>query len=328
MDHAIESAAYPVEVEVVESTLSGSEQIALIQHEATIENGLKTYYEMGLALRTIRDQRLYRDLYPSFEVYCQEKFGIVRQQAYRLISAAQVAENLQGSGAIPQTESHARELASLPPHVQSEVWNKVQEAQTPVTAKVIQEVAASVAPWVAKPKQEPRPQPEPQVLPEVVNDIYSPPPNQQLQDHDLTPQLVIDLVLSVCGEIDLDPCSNSLETPRVPATAHYAPPMDGVADNHIWVGNIYCYPPKDDLVQINRWVFRMRREVEVSDCRNGFLYLPLVGIGHWLRPLVNYTFAVLGDQAKPMVLVYLGDRHEDFMAACQKENLYVLGRVE
>lgn len=325
----MESPAQAVEAEVVESSLTSVEHVALLQHEQTIENGLKGYYEMGLALSAIRDRRLYRDGYSSFEEYCQTKFGIVRQQAYRLITAASVAQNLQITGSIPQTESQARELASLPADAQRVVWDRIKEEETPITARKIQEVAAEVAPEYVQPKPKPQPTPTPVQSPE-------PTPTQVCEvkpqvksgafEFDLSPQVVLDIVLEVCGEIDLDPCSNDVENPHVPATAHYA--ADGLSEERIWVGNIYCYPPTDNLQTLNHWVFRMKREVEAGNCRNGFLYLPLAEINRWLRPLAHYFFAVISGQDKAMALAYLGDNHDEFREACRKRAFYLLGTVE
>ena len=70
------------------------------------------------ALLEIRDSRLYRQQFPTFEAYCRERWGMVRQQANRLIQAAEVAENLEPIGSIPKTESQARPLTRLEPEVQ------------------------------------------------------------------------------------------------------------------------------------------------------------------------------------------------------------------
>ena len=346
----IESPAQAVEVEVLESTLTSVERTALGENERIIENGLKSYHDIGRALVAIRDGRLYRDLYGSFEEYCQSKFGFVRQQAYRLINAAQVADNLQTTGSIPQTESQARELAVLPAEAQRLVWDRLQQEDTPITARKIQEVASQVVPQEVQKYVEPKTKTQSNLVnsPEsktgsTADSILDQATENQRYEHikprvqaedladrpcewDLSPQVVIDLVLEVCGEIDLDPCSNDVENPHVPATAHYA--SDGLAEERIWVGNIYCFPPTDQHLRRMDWVFRLRREVKSGNCRNGFLYLPLEDITRWLRPLAAYTFAVIPDQHQAMVLAYLGEQQEEFMSACQKRFFYVLGTVE
>ena len=77
----------------------------------------------GNALLEIRDSRLYRTSYGTFEDYCREKWQMSRIHAHRMIEAATVMDNLLPIGNIaPATESQARPLVSLPPEAQREVW--------------------------------------------------------------------------------------------------------------------------------------------------------------------------------------------------------------
>ena len=50
--------------------------------------------ESWLALKQLRDRRLYRSTHKTFDEYALERFGYNRAHAYRLISAAVVLENL------------------------------------------------------------------------------------------------------------------------------------------------------------------------------------------------------------------------------------------
>ena len=70
--------------------LDATERAALTDCEATIERGLQTFVEVGTALLTIRDRRLYRAQYKTFEDYCQERWGMSRPRAYQMIDAAAV----------------------------------------------------------------------------------------------------------------------------------------------------------------------------------------------------------------------------------------------
>lgn len=94
--------------------------------EVVIKQGLETFIEVGQALMVIRDKRLYRVGYRTFEDYCQEKWSIKRANAYRLIEAAQVITHLSPIGDIlPKSESQTRPLTYLEPEIQKEVWNTV-----------------------------------------------------------------------------------------------------------------------------------------------------------------------------------------------------------
>ena len=70
--------------------------------------------------------------------------------------------------------------------------------------------------------------------------------NPKLSDENYTPntpeQPIINLVLKVFGgTIDLDPCSNSLDSPNVPADNHLIQDDDSI--NMVWWGKVYLNPP-------------------------------------------------------------------------------------
>jgi len=83
----------------------------LIQLENIIEANQHKFYQTGKALKQIRDDRLFRD---SFEAYVKDRWDMARSQAYRLITAAEVIDNLSpiGDGVLPQNEFQARVLTA------------------------------------------------------------------------------------------------------------------------------------------------------------------------------------------------------------------------
>jgi hypothetical protein len=78
---------------------------------------LSVFVKVGNALLEIRDSRLYRQQFPTFEAYCRERWGMARQSVNRMIAAAEVVRNIKMEpiGSIPTTESQAR---PLPPEIQ------------------------------------------------------------------------------------------------------------------------------------------------------------------------------------------------------------------
>lgn len=115
----------------------------LIECERVIERGLNTFVEVGTALLEIRDNRLYKDGYSTFEEYCRERWDMQRAYAYRLIGAAEVVANLSPIGDIlPATETQARPLASLSPDVQLKAWQEVLDIAPDgkVTAALVEKV--------------------------------------------------------------------------------------------------------------------------------------------------------------------------------------------
>ena len=123
-----------------QNQLSIIESAKLENCEAIIEEGLQTFIDVGSALFTIRDEKLYRRDYDTFESYCLERWSIKRAHAYRLIDASKVVENLSPIGDIPKTESQCRELGKLPDEEQAEAWGEVIEICDEPTAAKVKEV--------------------------------------------------------------------------------------------------------------------------------------------------------------------------------------------
>jgi hypothetical protein len=91
------------------TALSKQEASDLRACEAVIMKGLKTFREVGIALAKIRDAKLYRCEYKSFEAYCSTLWGFGKSQAYRLIEAAGTPE-VSPTGEAIETERQARKF--------------------------------------------------------------------------------------------------------------------------------------------------------------------------------------------------------------------------
>lgn len=118
------------------------ERELLQKHETTIKKGLNTFVEVGQALLEIRENKLYRIEYKTFEEYCQEKWRMPSRVARRLISSKKTMDNLGPNGPKPIVESQVRPLTSLEPEVQNAAWQEtVEKHGDNITAKKVQEVA-------------------------------------------------------------------------------------------------------------------------------------------------------------------------------------------
>jgi hypothetical protein len=112
--------------ELTTTALSKDERSALEAYERTIEAGLQTFIEVGRALLAIRDGKLYRADYGTFEEYCQRRWGVSRPYAYQLMDASVVVENVSAiADIIPINEAQARPLTRLDPEAQRQVWREV-----------------------------------------------------------------------------------------------------------------------------------------------------------------------------------------------------------
>lgn len=92
--------------------------------EKSIHQNRRSFYVIGKALREIRDNRLYRILlFQTFEMYTRARWEIGKSQAYRLIEACRVIDNLSPIGdVLPENEAQLRSLASLNSAAQQKVW--------------------------------------------------------------------------------------------------------------------------------------------------------------------------------------------------------------
>lgn len=108
--------------------LTVDEQAELARLESVVAEGAAAMCAAGVALCSIRDQRLYRELHETFEGYVEDRLGVSVSHAYRWMDWARVQANVAAAGLEVQRESHARELAQLPADSQAEVFRRAQES--------------------------------------------------------------------------------------------------------------------------------------------------------------------------------------------------------
>lgn len=113
----------------METTITN--QPSLQDLEEKIETGLERYRIAGEALRMIKEQRLYKDQYGTYDEYCRKRWNFTPQYANRLIAAASIAKQIvEKSETIvslspPQSENQAGALSrSKNPGID---WMGVQE---------------------------------------------------------------------------------------------------------------------------------------------------------------------------------------------------------
>lgn len=125
-----------------QSDLSYDEQRDRIHLERKVD---AAFYEAGKALMELRDRRLYRSTHPSWESYCQERFGFSHQNGDKKIAAAKVVDVLEQNGCqlLPSSGEQAYPLSKLVEDEQKvEVWEELtQEGKRPSGKKVRNVVA-------------------------------------------------------------------------------------------------------------------------------------------------------------------------------------------
>ncbi len=121
------------------------EQARLTRLENLIARNQCRFHEIGKALKEIRDSRLYKlNLFDSFEAYTRARWDMGKSQAYRLIEAYQVVNNLSPIGDIlPSNESQVRPLAPFDPMEQRKIWKAFLKSAMEITAPNIKQFIAS-----------------------------------------------------------------------------------------------------------------------------------------------------------------------------------------
>lgn len=88
--------------------LTDVERTEFQKHEATIENCISKPFEMGRALKSIKESDLFRETHGTFHDYVESRWKLTKSGAYAKIKAAEVAEIVD-----VHNEAQATELARL-----------------------------------------------------------------------------------------------------------------------------------------------------------------------------------------------------------------------
>lgn len=132
----------------VGNKLSLRERADLGRLEAVVNDGMATFMEVGEAITQIRDRRLYRDDFATFEEYCSKKWNFTRGRAYQLITAYSVVKGMSSKKGTPppSSEYQARALNQAEPEDRDAVWDRaVEECDgEPPPAEKIKEILGKV----------------------------------------------------------------------------------------------------------------------------------------------------------------------------------------
>lgn len=127
--------------------LSDPERERLLSCENVLERHLGAFFEVGRALLEIKNSKLYRTDYETFEDYCICRWEMTKTHAYRLLNGAEIIDHLSPMGDIlPRNERQVRPLTGLPPKTIQKVWKRAIEKATekPLTSRVVQEAVAEI----------------------------------------------------------------------------------------------------------------------------------------------------------------------------------------
>ena len=322
----------------------------LTQLETEIGEGLKTFMKVGSALLEIRDTRLYRLNYGTFEEYCQERWGMSRSYAHRTIEAAQTVGNLLPIGNIlPATESQVRPLTQLAPEDQAIVWQRATETATNgrVTAAHVQSVKDEYekAKRITEPSDydfsddatdydwtEDEESPEQAYIePEEVAIVSKPHVSNNSGNNEwYTPSEYVEAARKVLGVIELDPASSPEANQVVKAKVYYTVNDDGLQFD--WHGKVWMNPPYASGL-IDRFATKIVFHYENKDITEAIILVNNATETGWFNEIINASSAAIfpksrvrfwkpdGELGAPLqgqAIMYLGANKESFLREFSK----------
>lgn len=308
------------------------EKTELQQCEILIEHGFKTFIEVGAALMKIRDSRLYRQEFGTFEEYCNTRWGLEQRRAYLFMDAAKIADNLKSSldhkndelndisFSLPTTERQFRALSSLDPTDQPIVWQRAVET-SPTGIASSAHVAETVKAYKAEQQERITPPllhaPQVEPAPTLAATLDS--------NEWYTPVEFIEAARRVMGSIDLDPASNDEAQAFIKAGNYYTKETNGLSQT--WKGNVWLNPPYADPLP---WVAKLTSSFEEGTVTSGILLVNTANSPQWSRLLWHgpYTVCLLNRRvsfwrpdrmdtrgtAQDQMIWYVGNNAEQFNA--------------
>jgi len=134
------------------SVLDEAQVRKLRRCEKIVNEGLKRFIEVGAALQTIRDEKLWQGKYDSFKDYVDRRWALSPAHVTRLIQGSEVATRVAGI----QNEAQARVLVNVPYTEQQTIVDRAVELarirKIPLSAPLIREAARQPSQISARPE--------------------------------------------------------------------------------------------------------------------------------------------------------------------------------
>ena len=94
-----------------------------------IRVGVEAFERASQKLLRVRDERLYREEFSTFEEFCREILSHSKTHVNRMLAAADVIRGLiaQGETVLPDNERVARELAKYPKSERLMIWKRARQ---------------------------------------------------------------------------------------------------------------------------------------------------------------------------------------------------------
>jgi hypothetical protein len=133
---------------LAEPPLSAPEKERLLECERIVQAGLVDFFDVGSALLTIREDRVYRGAHATFETYCKARWGFGRSYACRVIGAAQRIRLRPLDNPLPKpaNEFQVRPLLRLKPEEFPKAWKEIVDKapEGKITTRLVETIAKSL----------------------------------------------------------------------------------------------------------------------------------------------------------------------------------------
>jgi hypothetical protein len=101
--------------------------------EGIIEQGLRTFIDVGRCFVEIKESGLYKEKYKTFEAYCYQRWGFSLNYAEKLMRTVRTEEVLKSSTTVPSrtlpaNERQYRELDGLSDQDKKDTWDAAVES--------------------------------------------------------------------------------------------------------------------------------------------------------------------------------------------------------
>ena len=325
-----ESTLAPVSPITNAGDLSNAERFQLHAHETTIERGLSTFVEVGEALLAIRKGRLYRLKHPTFEAYCDQRWGISRSRAYQLMEASEIVARLSTVvDILPDNESQVRELAKMRPEAIISGWATAVETapDNKVTANHMAVVAGVFNDMLATGEIDPgdgvKIATSNILKSAITNEAYERMIRQQghikagraKKAHVAnasgefewyTPPAIIEAARRTMGSIDCDPATSQIANERIQAKTIFTLENSGLDADAKWAGSVWLNPPyAHPLVEefVNKLLDQYRAEIT----RQAVVLVNNATETLWFQELSRYAHAVCFHRSRVTFLNIAGE---------------------
>jgi hypothetical protein len=122
-------------------------KIGIIQD---IQAGLNAFQRAGKKLIRIRDERLYREEYDTFEDFCRATLGKSKTYVNNVIQGYELIQALiaQGETVLPDSERLARQLAKYPKGDRKFIWKRAVQiaGRKKPSYKLLRQAATEIVP--------------------------------------------------------------------------------------------------------------------------------------------------------------------------------------